>query len=532
MCEITKNNFKEKFPDIKKSLQKAKFISLDLEFSALEPLQAPRLFDNNKERYAKLRKNLLNVVPVQVGITVFHFDNTTDDYFGDMYTFYVAPPAFLVIDKPFFFQASTTKFLCLHNFDFNKFAYLGIPYLNNEEERILREKLASGDLFGENCFLRSEFNDVVKTYVPIVSKWYNSSTVGNFLEIPDLKKYEQFHEIIYFMHKHLRSRFPNLWTYEKNGCFCVKKVSVEELEVFRKNCKLNEDILNDLIGFKHVFNLLVTLRKPIIGHNVLQDLMIIINNFHSPLPDSYSQFKALTHNLFPTIFDTKNVYYELRSTIPKEKLPEDTDLKSLFNYFKDGLGRHLVVNSTAIESNIDQQKVDHYHDAGWDSYCTGYIFLRMAHFKIAKNYPKHKKFVTNELIAAVMEYKNRVNVIRGASSHIRIDGEDPTSNRPPWLIVESLKNEPLDVSDLMSTLSSYGSVDIKKFSSSGNRVLVAVDNYRAARDISKVLKTHQKFQVRQYNAFRHSPLAQVVLLSAVTISGTLLLWLTHRMSKR
>jgi hypothetical protein len=122
MCEVTKNNFKEKLPEIRKSLEKAKFISLDLEFSALQPLQqqAPRLFDSNKERYAKLRLNLVNVIPVQVGITAFRFDNETEDYFGEVFTFYVSPSNFMDLDRSFYFQASTTNFLCLHKFDFNK----------------------------------------------------------------------------------------------------------------------------------------------------------------------------------------------------------------------------------------------------------------------------------------------------------------------------------------------------------------------------------------------------------------------------
>lgn len=44
MTEINVQNFKEKFPEIKKSLEESKFIAIDLEFSALNPLkeQSPR----------------------------------------------------------------------------------------------------------------------------------------------------------------------------------------------------------------------------------------------------------------------------------------------------------------------------------------------------------------------------------------------------------------------------------------------------------------------------------------------------------
>ncbi|XP_044260653.1 pre-piRNA 3'-exonuclease trimmer-like [Tribolium madens] len=535
MCEVTKNNFKQKLPEIKRSLQKAKFISIDLEFSALQPVkhQAPRLFDDNKARYTKLRLNLLNVIPVQVGITAFHFDNETGDYFGEVFTFYVAPACFGDVDKSFYFQASTLSFLTMYKFDFNKFAYSGIPFLNTKEANDLKQKLKSGDLVGENCTLRHEFDEALKTYTPIISKWYNSCKTGDFLEIPDVyNTFGHFYELPYFIHKQLRKRFKNLWTYEQNGIFCVKKVSDGDFNDLVKRCPLDDNILNDLIGFKHVFDTLTALKKPLIGHNVLQDLMILINNFHNTLPESYSQYKALAHQLFPTIFDTKTVYYELRPTIPREKLPDDTSLAALFEYFKGGLGRHLVLDSTAIECNVDKKKFDCYHEAGWDSFCAGYIFLRMGYFNLSQHYPKSKTFVFGEVMSGLSEYKNRVNVIRGAASHIKIDGEDPTSRRPPWLIVESLKNEPLDVSDLMSTLSTFGFVDIKKLSPRGNRLLVAVDNFRAAREISKTFKTNPNFQVKQYNVLRHSPMTQAVLLSAVTISGALVLWLTHTIVKK
>lgn len=49
MGEINNENFNKKFPEIKSSLESAKIIAVDLEFSALHPLknEAPRLVLGN-----------------------------------------------------------------------------------------------------------------------------------------------------------------------------------------------------------------------------------------------------------------------------------------------------------------------------------------------------------------------------------------------------------------------------------------------------------------------------------------------------
>lgn len=89
-------------------------------------------------------------------------------------------------------------------------------------------------------------------------------------------------------------------------------------------------------------------------------------------------------------------------------------LNTIFDYFKNGVGRHLATNSPAIEIEDEQDSYGKFHDAGWDSFCTGYVFIRLAHLKIYQNYPLSKQFVSSEHIGGVEQYKNRVNIIRGS----------------------------------------------------------------------------------------------------------------------
>lgn len=57
-----------------------------------------------------------------------------------------------------------------------------------------------------------------------------------------------------------------------------------------KDKSLEEDMLNSLLGFSRLFKLLVELKKPIVGHNILLDLMLMYNLFHEQLPSKLSPF--------------------------------------------------------------------------------------------------------------------------------------------------------------------------------------------------------------------------------------------------
>jgi hypothetical protein len=48
--------------------------------------------------------------------------------------------------------------------------------------------------------------------------------------------------------------------------------------------------MDSLLGFSRLFKLLVELKKPIVGHNLLLDLMIMYNQFHDQLPCKFSLY--------------------------------------------------------------------------------------------------------------------------------------------------------------------------------------------------------------------------------------------------
>ncbi|XP_050304874.1 pre-piRNA 3'-exonuclease trimmer-like isoform X2 [Anthonomus grandis grandis] len=259
----------------------------------------------------------------------------------------------------------------------------------------------------------------------------------------------------------------------------------------------------------------------------------MIGSFETNLPNSYSSFKKLANELFPIVFDTRHISYSIRDTVPREKSWNDRGLDTIFDYFKNGIGRTLASNAPAIEIEEKEDSVGKFHHAGWDSFCAGYIFIRLAHLNIYQKYPISKQFVSSEHIAALSHLKNKVNIIRGSVSHINLDGEDPSSTRPPYLVIESLKNKPVCIPQVASLLSTFGYTEVRKIPYQKKIALVAVDNYGNARRILRDFKNMStEYDVQRYNALKHSPFARFFFVGGLTVSSVLILWITHAVIKR
>ena len=131
-------------------------------------------------------------------------------------------------------------------------------------------------------------------------------------------------------------------------------------------------------GFQTIIEMLISSKKPIIGHNCMIDFMILYNEFIEPLPQSAQEFKRKLHEFFPVIFDTKFITYETKSAFEWD----NNSLDSMFKYFNSQpddviskFSKPVVLKSDA-EGGVDEQ----FHEAGYDSYCTGCVFLKIAHF--------------------------------------------------------------------------------------------------------------------------------------------------------
>ena len=154
MCEVTNQNFDKLYPEICGYVDSSSFLAVDCEFTALRSadsnLSQNSLFDDAQARYTKLSQPRLHSIISQFGLSIFEQDVTKNTYYARTYNFYISPRSFASVDESFVCQASSLEFLMRYNFDFNKFLYKGIPYLNSEKEERLRKDLKSGIVLNEH----------------------------------------------------------------------------------------------------------------------------------------------------------------------------------------------------------------------------------------------------------------------------------------------------------------------------------------------------------------------------------------------
>lgn len=191
--------------------------------------------------------------------------------------------------------------------------YEGISYLDEQRELKLRHSLKHDSLI-DNCIIFDSFDDEENFALSIdkVSKWLNKKPLEKSLEI----EYSNSIQKIY-LHKELRNNFKQIWTEEKEKTILVIRISEdvrESLEQQDHNA-IDNEIIDYYLGFTKVFKILINLKKPIVGHNTLLDLMFMYKQFYRPLPYKYKDFKTEIHQIFPLVYDTKYVSYELKKIL-------------------------------------------------------------------------------------------------------------------------------------------------------------------------------------------------------------------------
>ena len=422
-------------------------------------------------------------------------------------------------------QASSVAFLCQHQFDFNKMTYEGVSFLNKPQEEILEDHLNSGVL--QDGVDRAVDERVLQRCCSLVAEWQVTAEEGE----PFTLTHCDFESVPpYIVVKEMRSRFDAVWATQHDARTVVLQLVSREKKASLEDTTGREErdrILNEHLGFTRVFRELVRHKKPLVGHNCLMDLLLMYEKFHEPLPNSFVKFKRSLLELFPLVYDTKHLCSHLRPLFRDEGFFGDTSLSGLFVSLQSEKAKFYYLYSSSVchDVGFSRYKDVHCpHEAGYDAFMAGVVFLRMAHMFTMHGWNKSRTRPVRfyEYETKLESSLNAVNIIRASINFVRLDGPDPESQRQEMLFVRSKTYKPLRMGQLAKLFSAYGSVDIKIQHTS--EAMVATGNYRCARDILKAFRQHESLYVAKYSMWKHSRIVNRLLWAGLLISGSVCVW--------
>nr|XP_048289195.1 poly(A)-specific ribonuclease PARN isoform X3 [Myodes glareolus] len=436
--EIIRSNFKINLHKVYQAIEEADFFAIDGEFSGIS--DGPSVtaltsgFDTPEERYQKLKKHSMDFLLFQFGLCTFKYDHTDSKHITKSFNFYVFPKPFSRSspDVKFVCQSSSIDFLASQGFDFNKVFCSGIPYLNQEEERQLREqfdeKRSQANGAGTMAKCPVAVPEDQKKFIDQVVEKIEAFLQNEEKKILDLEPCTGFQRKL--IYQTLSWKFPKgihvetLETEKKERHILISKVDEEERKrrEQEKYAKEQEE-LNDAVGFSRVIHAIANSGKLVVGHNMLLDVMHTIHQFYCPLPGDIINNTSLA---------------EL------EKRLKETP----FNPPKVESAEGFPSYNTASEQ---------LHEAGYDAYITGLCFISMANYLGSLLGPP--KMCVSAKSKLIEPFFNKLFLMRVMDiPYLNLEGPDLQPKRDHVLHVTFPKE--WKTSDLYQLFSAFGNIQI------------------------------------------------------------------------
>ncbi|KAM8809786.1 poly(A)-specific ribonuclease PNLDC1 [Eudromia elegans] len=480
--EVGAAGFARRLPRLRRRLRRAAFLGLDMEFTGLHaafPLSnKPSLFDSPAEWYQKARQSVQRFTVSQFGLAIFSHEKQ-NKYVVHSYNFFLFPSTFGAMDPEFTLSASSIQFLSHYGFDYNKFLKDGIPYMNEVQEESLRQYLLSGSWKVYSVLDKES----MKKAIDEVTCWIAGAEEEETMILQDLSGFQMFEVQLV-----LRRALQNVWTQPLgDNEVMVKKVSLQHRRLLENSphdsCQ-KELILTSARGFTNLFQALVKAKKPLVGHNMLMDLLHLHDKFYKPLPESYEEFKRNIHSLFPVLIDTKAVTKSIWKNHP---FPRVSSLLEVYEVLcssdlnpTDPLCPEIVLASGC--SRYAEKSSP--HEAGYDAFLCGSELRYVSMFCIFQNF----------------------------------SGVDVPCRCPPLLVVRVQGWRGLNERHIYHELKSLCHFRVKRLSE--DQFILQSHKFKHTRLALRHYKDHPHLRISLYRHWRHSPHVSCLL----QVSSIVALW--------
>ncbi|NXP07124.1 PNDC1 ribonuclease, partial [Thinocorus orbignyianus] len=507
--EVGAADFERCLPDLRGRVGSAAFLALDMEFTGLHLAATQNeglsLFDSPAERYLKARQSVQRFTVAQLGGCCSEVENHPSRYVVHSYNFFLFPSMLGLPDVEFTLSAASVQFLSHYGFDYNKFLKDGIPYMNEVQEKILSQRLLVGSSEVSSALAR----DVLKKAIDEVTCWIAAAEEEETMTLQDLSGYRSFEVQLV-----LRKGLKNVWTQPLGDKkVMVKKVSPQQRQLLENSpydyCQ-KELILLSARGFTNLFQTLVKAKKPLVGHNMLMDLMHLHDKFYRPLPESYEEFKRNIHNLFPVLIDTKTI---TKAVWKKCSLPRACNLLEVYEVLCSNLNPEdstcPVIALASDCSRYAEKKSP--HEAGYDAFLCGSVLLKSAHLLLCRSTDGavEPDASFSQYLTVLANHLNKVNLIRGGASSINFSGEDSPCEHPPALIVHVQGWPGLNERQIYEEFKPLCRFDVRRLSK--NQFILLSNKFDDVRLVLREYKHHPRLRVSVRRHWRHSPSVNCVL---------------------
>lgn len=321
MVDVTRDTFSSLLPQIQDDIRNAKFVAFDCEFSGLGSNlkeAQPDLLDTPASRYLKVSRTCSEFLPLQIGICTFEYREKEDFYIAKPYNFYVFPSTgnrFFQLDRCFSTQISSMEFLLSHNFDWNKWATQGVPYVNHDDYERIMEKLGASDFDAPSPPEKGDSLYEFSQEVIGQAREFLQNSTDKKIQIAAPSAY---HKRV--IHISIAKNFNGfLGTTSKPTCVELVKYTEEEREEASAKSRYTtlKAELEELVGFRRIVDALVEAKVPLVGHNLLHGISWHLSRRIDDIliPFSSLQIYALCLKIFTVSFPLTLKTLNLRSAI-------------------------------------------------------------------------------------------------------------------------------------------------------------------------------------------------------------------------
>ncbi|KAJ2810511.1 hypothetical protein H4S07_002634 [Coemansia furcata] len=428
--DVTRDNFNQALTEFRLAISTCDFAAIDMEMTGLyeDRARQPNHLDTKNERYSKLLQSVESYGVIQVGICLFSWVDSKPDECKDTSGYYEARPfnfnvfpctsvGGFPVEAHFGCKNTAFEFLARNSFDFNKWVYQGIPFLNSDQaERIRADRISL-------LTKRQPQMEVDEQHKPFVKNLEFALRRFMALKSEKLLRYETANSYQRKLVYDVVARHNTLGTRSRHGCIEIFKGTRKAMarHVAQKINALNASI-SEARGFCQIIDILSAARKPVVGHNMLLDIMHAYSKFYKPLPATRHGFGSNLARFLPILIDTK---YIVESTPAIKARYRTSNLDEIAPMLERETLRSHTHEMIRNHPQFTRDVTHTMHEAGFDAYMTGATFIRL--LNLEGELDLSAASVSSELV--LYRYINRLYVALGDDLYWNLSDDSAKERR-------------------------------------------------------------------------------------------------------